>query len=326
MQTRTIDVHDDAELRRFHEIGWRAEMEDGRPWNSFQTFEEMAAFLRDPSPGRLAVPLAIFDGPEMVGAGMVHVSLEDNLDKAFVYACVEPDRRGRGIGGELLEALVAHAEGLGRRELMSGASYRFEEREDAPVLRFVARHGFFPANLEVVRECPLPVADALLDEIDAEMAAHADGYVVRAYVDEVPEELQESYCWLINQLALDAPTGDLEFEEEALTPEALRHDIARDRKTGRSVVRSIATLDGQAVAHSDLMVRPSGDQRAYQWGTLVHRDHRGHRLGAAVKTSSLRWLQREHPHVTVVTPQNAEVNAPLGFRAVALVPEFVRRL
>ena len=99
------------------------------------------------------------------------------------------------------------------------------------------------------------------------------------------------------------------------------------------MVRSIATLDGQAVAHSDLMVRPSGDQRAYQWGTLVHRDHRGHRLGAAVKTSSLRWLQREHPHVTVVTTQNAEVNAQmiginerLGFRAVALVPEFVRRL
>ncbi|MEO5711026.1 MAG: GNAT family N-acetyltransferase [Nocardioidaceae bacterium] len=333
MAIRPIDVHDDAELHRFHEICWRAEMEDGRPWNSFQSIEEMTAFLRNPSPGRRATPIGIFDGEEMVGGGMVQASLEDNLEKAFVHACVEPDRRGHGIGGELLAGLVEHARELGRTELMSGASYRFEERENAPVLRFVARHGFSPAHLEVVRECPLPVADALLDKIDAEVAEHAEGFVVQTFVDEVPTELEESYCWLIGQLALDAPTGDLDFEAEAFTPEALHHDMARDKMTGRTVVRSIATLDGQAVAHSDLMVRANGDLRAHQWGTLVHREHRGHRLGAAVKSANLRWLQRERPEVTVVSTQNAEVNeqmiginARLGFAPVALVPEFLRRV
>ena len=29
-------------MRRFHEIGWRAEKEDGRPWNTFWTYEELA--------------------------------------------------------------------------------------------------------------------------------------------------------------------------------------------------------------------------------------------------------------------------------------------
>jgi GNAT superfamily N-acetyltransferase len=332
MQTRPIDVHDDAQLRRFHEIGWRAEMEDGRPWNSFQSFEEMAVALREPSPGQRADALGIFDGDRMVGGGIAWLSLEDNLDKAFVFPAVEPGLRGRGIGGALLEGLVEHVGVLGRTQVMSGSSYRFEEREDPAAQRFAAAHGFVPANLEVVRQLPLPVADALLDELDAEVAAHAAGYEIRTFVDDLPDELLESYCFLVNQLAVDAPTGDLEFEPEAFTPEAFRHEVARDRKVGRTVLRSLAVHDGRAVAHSDLLVRPHGT-RAVQWATLVHRDHRGHRLGAAVKVANLRRLQRERPDQTEIVTQNAEVNAQmiginarLGFEPVALVPEFLRRL
>ena len=211
-------MHDDTALRRFHEIGWRAEMEDGRPWQTFQSYDEMAIALRHPSPGQRSDAVGIFDGDRMVGGGIAWLSLDDNVDKAFVFPCVEPELRRRGIGGELLEALVEHVRGLGRTEVMSGTSYRFEEREDSPLLRFAAAHGFAPANLEVVRQLTLPVADALLDEIDAEVAAHADGYEVLSFVDDLPDELLESYCYLVNQLALDAPTGDLDFEEETFTP------------------------------------------------------------------------------------------------------------
>ena len=332
MQTRPIDVHDDAEMRRFHEIGWRAEMDDGRPWNTFPTFDEWAAAIREPSPGQRSEALATFDGDRMVGGGIIWLSLDDNVDKAFVFPAVEPELRQRGIGGEVMERLVEHAHGLGRTELMTGTSYRFEERESSPMLRFVTAHGFTPANVEVIRVLALPVADALLDEIEAEVAEHIGGYEVHTFVDDLPDELLESYCFLVNQLAVDAPTGDLEFEEETYTPEAFRHDVARDRKVGRTVLRSLATLDGQAVAHTDLLLRPTGN-RGVQWATLVHREHRGHRLGAAVKVANLRRLQRDRPDITEVVTQNAEVNeqmiginARLGFEPVALVPEFVRRL
>jgi GNAT superfamily N-acetyltransferase len=332
MQIRPVDVHDDDQLRRFHEIGWRAEMEDGRPWNTFQSYDEMAVGLREPSPGRRAEAIGVFDGDRMVGGGLVWLSLDDNLDKAFVFPAVEPGLRGRGIGGELLEALVEHVRGLGRSEVMSGTSYPFEEREDSPVLRFAAAHGFAQANLEVVRLLTLPVADELLDEIDAEVAAHAGGYEVHSFVDDLPDELLASYCYLVNQLAVDAPTGELDFEPETYTPEAFRHDVARDRKVGRTVLRSLAVKDGQAVAHTDLLVRPHGT-RGVQWATLVHADHRGHRLGAAVKVANLRRLQRDRPDITDVVTQNAEVNeqmiginARLGFRPTALVPDLLRRL
>lgn len=332
MEIRPVDVHDDEQLRRFHEIGWRGEMEDGRSWNAFWTYDEMAVMFRRPTPGQLHEAVGVFEGGEMVGGGVLFASTDDNLDKAIVVPVVEPERRCRGIGGALLEGLVERARELGRTRVLSGTSIPFEERESSPWLRFAFAHGFGMDTTEVVRILSLPTPDGLLDEIDAEGAAYRHGYDVRVFDDGVPDELIESYCFLLNQLVVEAPTGEVDWEPERLTPDAVRHDIERDRSIGRTVLRAIAVKDGEAVAHSDLLVRPSGT-RAVQWATLVRSDHRGHRLGAAVKVANLRRLQRDRPDIVDVVTQNAEVNAQmiginerLGFRAVALVPEFVRYL
>jgi GNAT superfamily N-acetyltransferase len=335
MQVRPVDVHDDAQMRRFHEIGWRGEMEDGRPWNAFWTYDEMAAMFRKPTPGQIHEAHGIFDGDdpeEMVGGGVLFAGTDDNLDKAIVVPVVEPDRRGRGIGGALLEGLVERARELGRTRILSGTSVPFEERESSPVIRFAKAHGFGPDTTEVVRLLSLPTPEGLLEEIEAEVAEHSEGYEVHVHDDGVPDDLIESYCYLVNQLVVDAPSGEVDWEAETLTPDAVRHEVERDRAVGRTVLRALAVKDGEAVAHSDLLIRPSGT-RAAQWATLVRRDHRGHRLGAAVKVANIRRLQETRPDITDVVTQNAEVNAQmiginerLGFRAAALVPEFVRLL
>src|SRR6476659_450623 len=128
----------------------------------------MSTAMREPTPGQGFEAVGIFDGGHMVGGGLVFFSLEDNLDKAFVFPAVEPDLRRRGIGGALLKGLVEHARGLGRSELMSGTSIPFAERESSYLFGFAAAHGFTPANTEVVRMLKLPVPDALLDEVDGE--------------------------------------------------------------------------------------------------------------------------------------------------------------
>ncbi len=60
---------------------------------------------------------------------------------------------------------------------------------------------------------------------------------------------------------------------------------------------------------------------------------RGRRLGLAVKVANLRLLQAERPDIEVVSTYNAEsnrhmieVNERLGFRPVARLGEFQRRL
>jgi hypothetical protein len=117
-----------------------------------------------------------------------------------------------------------------------------------------------------------------------------------------------------------------------MTPDILAQKLDRNARAGRRTYLTLAVRDGEAVAHSDLYVL-AGDTMAHQMGTLVRRDHRGHRLGAAVKVANLEALQRDRPDVTQVHTQNAEdnqwmvgINVRLGFEPVGVCPELVRRV
>lgn len=332
MQTRPLDPADDASVHRFHEIMWRAEKEDGRPWNPMWTRDEFVAMMRTPTSERRTVGVAAYDGEDMVGAGFMMLSDLDNLDTAWVFVAVEPDRRGHGIGAVTLEGIVAAAREEGRTQLLGGAGVPFEERESSPVIAWAARHGFSVANLEIQRNLELPVADDLLDEIEREARERSEGYEIRSYVGPLPDEVLASYAELNNLFMLEAPMGDIDVEAGRSTAESIRE---RDQVTvamGRTMYSSLALKDGVVVAQSDLGTAKDDDE-AHQWGTLVHPDHRGHRLGAAVKVANLRNIQRERPGTRRVVTTNAEVNAwmvaindRLGFVPVAVVPNFKRRL
>ena len=70
-----------------------------------------------------------------------------------------------------------------------------------------------------MRHLELPVADDLLDRhAEQRVRAGRTTYRLETHVGGVPEHLQQSLCSVMNQLAVDAPTGDIEFEEESLTP------------------------------------------------------------------------------------------------------------
>src|SRR5215213_3888804 len=134
METRTLDPHDDAQMRRFHEIVWRAEKDDGRSWNSFWTYPEMAGVVREPTEDQRIDCLCVYDGDRMVAGGLVELSLLDNLDKAFMFPAVEPELRGRGLGSMLLDAMIEHARDNGRTQVTGMTAVRFEERYSSGLL------------------------------------------------------------------------------------------------------------------------------------------------------------------------------------------------
>lgn len=81
---------------------------------------------------------------------------------------------------------------------------------------------------------------------------------------------------------------------------------------------------GQLAAYTQMGGATKTPYRLYQWDTFVRREHRGRRLGMAVKLPNLRSLQAELEHPAVLHTWNAPENAPmiavndhLGFRAVA---------
>ena len=107
---------------------------------------------------------------------------------------------------------------------------------------------------------------------------------------------------------------------------------------GRTLYNTVA-LDGEGwpVAYSNLATTRHDPGNAFQWGTLVRPEHRGHRLGLAVKAVNLRFYQdsvRDDDHrATRLRTWNAEVNTHmvavnerLGFRPVERLGEFQKGL
>jgi len=332
MQTRVLDAGDDAQMRRFHEILWRAEKEDGRPWNPMWTYEEVHGMFSQETSDQRNVGVLAVDGEELVGAGFAMLSLLDNTSTAWVFVAVEPQRRGHGIGAVVLDGLLDLCRQEGRTQLLAGAGIPFEERESSPIVAWAKEHGFAVANVEIQRHLELPVDADVLDRMAATAAEKHAGYEIRTYVGRIPDELLASWCDLDNIFMLEAPLGEVEAEAGRTTPESVREKDELFESMGRTVYRAVALHGDTVVAHSDLGVSREADE-AHQWGTLVHPDHRGHRLGAAVKVANLRQLQAGHPQVPHVVTTNAETNAwmvaineELGFHPVAVVPTFRRVL
>jgi GNAT superfamily N-acetyltransferase len=213
---------------------------------------------------------------------------------------------------------------------MTEVNLAFADRDSHPYRRFAEKRGFALANVEVRRILDLPVDDTVLQAWIDDSAPHHRDYRIETYADDVPDELLPSLVHVVNQLALDAPTGDLEFEAEAMTVEGFKDRRDKIKEMGRTVYETVAIApDGDVVAHSTLSVSADDPDLCFQWGTLVRRDHRGHRLGMALKAANLRAMQRAHPEQKRIVTTNSEVNAPMvaineemGFKPVELLAEF----
>lgn len=94
----------------------------------------------------------------------------------------------------------------------------------------------------------------------------------------------------MNRLALDAPTGELELEEESLDPDGYQHFLDHEARLCRHRITTAAVHRGAGVvaADTDLVLTTGSPDLVFQWGTLVLPEHRGQRLGLAVKVANLR--------------------------------------
>ena len=75
--------------------------------------------------------------------------------------------------------------------------------------------------------------------------------------------------------------GTLELEQEVYDEERIRSHEAMMAEAGRTGYFTVALdASGEVVAYTQLAVPRYDPGRVFQWGTLVHPDHRGHRQEA----------------------------------------------
>lgn len=333
MEIREIDVQDDEQFHRFYEILRAAELFE-RPDLPTWSEAECAIMFRRQEPGETWHAYAAFDRDDLVGASFFILPLLDNTNMTWQQIAVAPQHRRRGIGSALSEHFVKLTRDAGRDTMLIDSAFDFARRDDHPHRRFAEKNGYSLANVEIRRMLELPVATEQLDAWAEEAAPKHTSYTLETYVDGIPDELLESYLVLYNSLIVDAPTGDIDFEPEAMTPEAFRQREAKVKEMGRTVYCTVAIDEaGEAVAHSVLSVPSDDPITVYQWATLVRKDHRGYRLGLATKVRNLKAVQDAHPERTRIFTCNAEVNdamirinEQLGFKPIEIQAEFQRKL
>lgn len=92
--------------------------------------------------------LSFYDGNEKVGSAQLHASDTSCLE--IVSLTVEPNRRGRGHGKQILEQLMAIARSMGATEMCAHAS-----PDNTAAYRLFAGHGFHVCESEAHLEFTL---------------------------------------------------------------------------------------------------------------------------------------------------------------------------
>jgi GNAT superfamily N-acetyltransferase len=253
----------------------------------------------------------------------------ENVDTAGVWLSVHPDHQRQGIGSLLL----AHCE----RSLRGDGCTRIHEHSGAPVEQGDAATGFALARgyrqtlLDLRQDLALPVDDVALTALDP--GPDDAAYVIETSVDGLPEEWLEDRALLARRMSTDAPSGDIDLDEEDWDAERVRQQWNTPSPIWalESVARHVPS--GRLVAFTDLLVRPGQPDLAIQSDTLVLREHRGHALGLAVKLANLRALQRERPDVRTVRTWNADtnthmvaINKRIGFVVTGWTREWAKQL
>ena len=211
--------------------------------------------------------------------------------------------RRRGIGSELLERVLTHAEGLGRGQ---ASGMVFEDDPDS--LSWTRRHGFeeYDRQVELSRELgsdedePTPPPGIELAELDDRRHQEAYAVWVEGYPD-MPVSPQ-----------IPAPSYREWLEEEVSGPVTL-----------------VALDDGRVVGAAALFHRT--DWLAEHGLTAVVRSHRGRGIATALKQALIQWAAANgYSELTTWTQEgNAAmqaVNVKLGYRPRPAAINVRRRL
>jgi GNAT superfamily N-acetyltransferase len=336
MDIRPLDADDPVAMGAWHAAYHEATVfgqEHPSPW----MLEEMRATFLGESPGERVVPYAGYVDGDLVVTGVVELPQMDNLEVAKVDVATPPALSRRGHGAAMLEHLTVLAVGHGRRTLHAEAAWAYHEAPDGAGTSgadFLTGQGFTFSLGDVKRALDLPVAEETLSALERDIAGAHGGYSLRDFAGRVPDDIVDGFGALVGSLNSEAPMGDLEIEGEVFDATRIRADEEIFAAAGRVKYTTVAVApNDELVAYSELALPTYDPEHVHQWGTLVRPEHRGHRLGMAVKLHNLRRFQVAQPGRRVLYTWNAEVNQhmiavneALGFRPVGRLGEFQKKL
>jgi GNAT superfamily N-acetyltransferase len=328
-----LDPFDDVQLSEFHSV-YQAADRHGRRYANGWALVEMAAALRSPQEYVTHLPSCIRVDGAMVGLVQVELPQRDNTTLAVAEVHVLPEQRRKGFGTLLAAHAAEQARDHGRTTWTAWVPGRdVDEPADTrtPGEHFATAHCMRLGQREVQRRLALPAPVERLERLAAQAAERHDDYRLVGWVGHCPDEHVAAYCRLKAAMNTEAPSGELEVEDQHWDERRLRQEEERMRASGRTVHVCVAVApDGSLAGHNELVVPAHDPEVVFQWDTLVLPVHRGHRLGIALKVRNLLAVQAAHPGRTNLRTFNADsnthmvaINDAIGFVPVAYMGEWL---
>ena len=273
--------------------------------------------------------LASVDG-KPVGNAFVFYSERDNTHLGWAWLGILPEHRRQGYGSELFEHVVSEIRAAGRTSIGT------DGWESERALGFAAKHGLEKRSQAIMRRQHLhDLPPGKLQELYDESAAAASDYELVRIVGRTPEDLVGAMVELVSAIN-DAPTDDLDIEDEVFSPERLaayeEAAMARgepalpaggtaqgDRRAGRSHRHRGG---GAAAARSATSTTPPSRRRTAATG-----------WGCSSRRGCCSGWPRRSPRLATVDTWNAEsndhmiaVNEALGYVVLGREMQFQKSL
>jgi GNAT superfamily N-acetyltransferase len=273
---------------------------------------------------------------EVLGVVKLLISNQPDASTIEFDLMVDPPYRGQGVEQRLLAEVEREARERGIDTIQTWTLHR----PDAPGERLASPTGWgsIPADaearlqqangftLEQVERNSVFDLTGDLSQVermlrDAEEAA-GDEYRSVAWTSPTPPEFIDGFAYAISRMSTDTPQGGLVVDEQHWDAERVKRRDARLKAQGLTV--SVAAVlhvpTGRVVAYNELAIADDPTGATQQFGTLVVKEHRGHRLGTIVKCANLlRWrsIAPQSPRVSTFNAEEnrhmLDINEAIGF-------------
>ena len=249
----------------------------------------------------------------VVAVAALEVTRDDNLESFRADFHVDPRRCRRGHGTAAMDILKGYVAEMNRSTIVVTAIEGLGEVGVAPNRYFAPRLGFSVADEHIRREISWPRPQGELRRLELEWLPYASNYEILTWMASTPERWLAQRASLSAVMPVEAPHGDLDVEEEVWDEERVRSHEARADAMGRELIVSVARHipSDRLVGFTELTVSREFQATAYQWDTLVLREHRGHRLGGLLKIANMRRLDELNFGVERISTFNSSGNGPM---------------
>ncbi|SFS06700.1 Acetyltransferase (GNAT) family protein [Microbacterium sp. cf046] len=301
-----------------------------------ESAEEVFGFWQDQTDWTQIGFAAERDG-RMLGAVKIMIANEPDVSALEFDLMIDPEHWGEGAEEALLAAVETEARERGLRTIQSWTLHRpdtagprlapptgfgsipAEDRQSV----FMLEHAFTLEQVERNSVFDLTGSFAIVEQklADAFETAGED-YRLVVWTSPTPPEHLDGFAEVLARMSTDAPAAGLVIDEQHWDAARVQRRDARLKAQGLTV--SVACVQhvptGAIAAYNELVIADDHTGATQQYGTLVLKDHRGHRLGTIVKCANLlRWrdLVPESPRVSTFNAEEnrhmLDINEAIGF-------------